>query len=279
MKDFYIIELSGTGIKIMTITSRNNIALGIIILLSFIVLFLLIAPFSLTRGSTASGFRDFLTPNYLYSVLLIIYAMAVMIYVRTFFYKTNSHEIFFFMLFLLTIMFESSRSLIVILKYLDSPSSYIMFLSRTAYSMEDGTGAFYKGLFEISDTAKKAGIDPLQKGRCLYININGDPVRDLEFRDFKTGKTYKINLHQNVSGSPAAPESSFGIKILAESSSSPVKAYTAGTPSVKRKNVSGYSIRKIFLSPDERNMVLVIAKTITEKDSVSVRYMVETLAL
>ncbi len=133
MKDFYIIELSGTGIKIMTITSRNSIALGIILLLSFIVLFLLIAPFSLTRGSTASGFRDFLTPNYIYSVLLIIYAMAVMIYVRTFFYKTNSHEIFFFMLFLLTIMFESSRSLIVILKYLDSPSSYIMFLSRTAY--------------------------------------------------------------------------------------------------------------------------------------------------
>lgn len=149
----------------------------------------------------------------------------------------------------------------------------------TAYSMEDGTGALYKGLFEISNTAKKTGIDPLQKGRCLYININGDPVRELEFRDFKTGKTYKINLQQAVSGSSAAPESSFVINILAESVSSPAKAYTAGTPSVKRKNVSGYSIRKIFLSPDERSMVIVIAKTITEKDSVSVRYMVETLTL
>jgi predicted secreted protein len=148
-----------------------------------------------------------------------------------------------------------------------------------AYSTDDGTGAFYKGLFEIADAAKKTGIDPLQKGRCLYININGDPVRDLEFRDFKTEKTYKINLIQNVSGSAAAPESSFGIKILAESSSSSARAYSAGNPSVKRKNVSGYSISKIFLSPDEKSMVLVIAKTIAEKNSVSIRYMVETLAL
>jgi len=144
MKDFYIIELSGTGIKTMTITSRNNIALGIILLLSFLILFLMIAPFSLTSGSTASVFKDFLTPNYIYSILLIIYAMAVMIYVRTFFYKTNSHEIFFFMLFLLTIMFESSRSFIVILEYLDSPSSYIMFLSRTAYFGKIcGTGSLF----------------------------------------------------------------------------------------------------------------------------------------
>ena len=148
-----------------------------------------------------------------------------------------------------------------------------------SYPMEDGSGAFYKGLLSLSAAVQKNRIDPLLKGRVLYININGDPVRDLEFRDFKTDKTYKINLVQNVSESASGTDSSFSLKILSESPGASAKAYSAGSPAVRRKSVKDYSLKKIFLTPDEKNMVLVVEMTIAEKDSVSVRYMVESLKL
>ncbi len=148
----------------------------------------------------------------------------------------------------------------------------------SSYPMDDGSGAFYKGLVELSSQVQKNRVDPLLKGRCLYVNINGEPVLDLEFRDFKTGKTYKINLLQSVSESNG-PESSFGLKILAENPGEPSKAYSAGSPSIKRAGVKGYSIKSIYLTPDEKSMVLVIAKSVADKDSVSVRYMIESFAL
>ncbi len=148
-----------------------------------------------------------------------------------------------------------------------------------AYSMDDGTGAFYKGLLASSQIIQKFGIDTLLKGRSLYVNINGDPIHVLEFRDFKTGKTYKINLQEKSEIKSSVYESSFSLNILVEKEGLPSKVYSAGSPTVKRKGIKGYNIKTIFLSPDEKNMVLVIEKTEVNKDSVSIRYMVETLPL
>ena len=151
--------------------------------------------------------------------------------------------------------------------------------SLKAYSMDDGTGAFYKGLLASNQVIQKTGIDTLQKGRCLYVNINSSPVHSLEFRDFKTGKTYKVNLHEKSEVKSGVYESSFSLNILVESDGASSKVYSAGSPNVKRKGIKGYSIKTIFLSPNEKNMVIVIEKSEVNKDSVSVRYMVETLSL
>ncbi len=147
------------------------------------------------------------------------------------------------------------------------------------YMMQDGSGAFYRGLIEMSDAVRQAKIDPLLKGRFLYINVNGDPVREIDFRDFKTGLKYRINLIQEISEAAAGVESSFSLQILAEKEGSSSRAYTAGSPSVKRKNVKGYSIKKVILSPDEKGMVVVVEMSLAEKGSTSVRYMVETFKL
>jgi len=148
-----------------------------------------------------------------------------------------------------------------------------------AFSMDDGSGAFYKGLLASNQIIQRIGIDPLLKGRCLYVNINSGPMHALEFRDFKTGKTYKINLQERSDVRSGVYESSFSLNILVETDGSSSKVYTAGSPGIKRKGVKGYSIKTIFLSPDERNMVIVIEKSEVDKDSVAIRYMVETLSL
>lgn len=141
-------------------------------------------------------------------------------------------------------------------------------------SADDGVGALYKGLLDLAPSIKENDINTLEKGRCLYINVNEEAVTKLDFRDFKTGKNYQINLTQNVSGEAADNSivSSSSIRISTE------KDYTIGS-SIKRKGVSGYSIKKVYLTPNEKGMVVVIAKTISENNSVSVRYMIETLLL
>ncbi|MDX9800360.1 MAG: hypothetical protein RBT69_03375 [Spirochaetia bacterium] len=181
MKDFYIIEQTGAGIKFMTITSRNNIALGIVLLLSFMILFLLAAPFSIAVAEKSTVLlKDFFTYNYIYSLILIIYALAGILSVRTFFYKTNSLEIFFFMLFLLSIIFESSRSFIIILEYLNSPSSYIMFLSRAAYFGKIfGTGAlFTSALFSSAIETRKLDTHVIAIVVLSFLLSSSIPLSD-----------------------------------------------------------------------------------------------------
>jgi len=148
-----------------------------------------------------------------------------------------------------------------------------------AYSMDDGSGAFFKGLLASSQILQKIGIDPLLKGRCLYVNINSTPTHSVDFRDFKTGERYKINLREKSEIKAGVYESSFSVNIMVEKDGSSSKTYTAGSPGIVRKGVKGYSIKTIFLSPDEKNMVLVIERIEVNKNDVSVRYMVETLPL
>ena len=63
------------------------------------------------------------------------------------------------------------------------------------------------------DLQRKKGINFIRKGRCLYLNINGDSGKVINFRDFKTGKSYDVNLSQNVSGSGETAVSGFGIDL------------------------------------------------------------------
>jgi predicted secreted protein len=148
-----------------------------------------------------------------------------------------------------------------------------------AYSMEDGSGAFYNTLIASQKIMDKTGIDPMLKGRCLYVNVNSEPVHNIEFRDFKEKTKYKINLVENSSATSGNFVSSFVLKVLVEKDEMPAKVYEAGSLDIKRKDIKGYSIKTIFISPDNKGVVFVIEKTVVEKNSTSIRYMVETLKL
>jgi len=148
-----------------------------------------------------------------------------------------------------------------------------------AHSMDNGSGALIRGLLASNQLIQRIGVDPLLKGRCIYVNINSGPVHSIEFRDFQTGVTYQINLQERSERRSGVYESSFSLNILATREGAPARAYSAGSPSIVRRGVSGYSIRNVFLSPNERNMVLVIERTEVDRGVVSIRYMVETLPL
>ena len=142
----------------MTITQRNSISLLVIILLLLILSVLIFIPFIFAASDSLNiDYADLLTPNYIYAFLLILFSSVSLFTIRLFFYKTNSLEIFFFMLFLSTMIFETSRPLISILQQLNSPSNYIMFFSRTAYfgKICGTTSLFVSALFSSDLETRK----------------------------------------------------------------------------------------------------------------------------
>jgi len=141
----------------MTITHRNNTLLVIIGILVVIMIFLALAPYILYKTGEAESaylvYKKFWTShNYIFGFLLILYSAISLFTLRLFFYKTNNAEIFFFMIYLASMVFESSRSLISILQELNSSFVYIMFLSKAAYfSKMCGVFALFASALASSD--------------------------------------------------------------------------------------------------------------------------------
>jgi hypothetical protein len=98
---------------------------------------MLIAPYLLYKIKMLSSLKEvnqlLFSQNYIYALLFILFSTTALISVRLFFYKTNSIEIFFFMLFLASIVFDSSRAIIIIIQQFNPPISYIKFFSKAAY--------------------------------------------------------------------------------------------------------------------------------------------------
>ncbi|MCL2481498.1 MAG: hypothetical protein FWF38_07290 [Spirochaetaceae bacterium] len=141
----------------MTITHRNNTLLVIIGILVAVLIFLAFVPYILyMTGEIESAYLAYkklcTSSNYIFGFLLILYSAASLFILRLFFYKTSSTEVFFFMIYLVSLAFESSRSLIVILQELNSSFVYIMFLSRVAYfSKMCGVFALFTSALASSD--------------------------------------------------------------------------------------------------------------------------------
>jgi predicted secreted protein len=147
---------------------------------------------------------------------------------------------------------------------------------------QDGSGAFHVLFAEALPDLKKYGIDFLSQGRLVYLLLNGDtPAEQLEFRDFKTGKSYSMKLEKKITISERtkAYESSFSIMGESKDSSGKSARITGGTPDFIRDNVKDYAIRQIFLSPNEKYFICVIEKTIYDKSGDSIKYMIESVKL
>ena len=58
-----------------------------------------------------------------------------------------------------------------------------------------------------------------------------------------------------------------------------IEKIVVGNPDVKRKMITGYSIEKIFCTPDAKSFVILVEKKSEENGVPSIRYMVETFKL
>lgn len=102
-------------------------------------------------------------------------------------------------------------------------------------------------------------------------------TEEIVFKSFEESEyTYHIKLIPTFYGN----KSSFYIDVsVYDKDDKPVLKYKAGTPSVKRANVTDYKIVKIFTNKTKDGVVFVVEKRIEDENGVSIRYMVETTKL
>ena len=128
---------------------------------------------------------------------------------------------------------------------------------------------------------------PASIGDILYIRPYNSrqgateiSVKDFEHSTIDNVCSYSFKLVPYKEGKGKNVVSSFFIAVEKKDANGKVLAnFTAGTPSVKRKGISGYSIEKIMCTPDAKNFVILIEKTSEEDAAPSLRYMVETFSI
>ena len=145
---------------------------------------------------------------------------------------------------------------------------------------QDGSGAIYNLLSENHDQIKSFDVNHLNKGRIVYLLINGaEPKNTLEFRDFKNNGRYKVELVQTQFGTDKEPSAAFHIDLTVTDRTNTIKRYKIGLPDYQRKNVRKYRIKQVMFAPDEKSLVFVVEKELLDGAGPSIRYMVETVNL
>lgn len=145
---------------------------------------------------------------------------------------------------------------------------------------QDGSGALYNLLRDNNEALKAFNINHLNKGRIVYLLINGaEPKNTLEFRDFKNNGRYTVKLIQEQFGSEKEPSSSFHIDLTVTDKTNTISTYKIGLPDYKRKDVLKYRIKQVMFAPNEKSLVFVVEKEILDGAGPSIRYMVETVNL
>jgi predicted secreted protein len=138
-------------------------------------------------------------------------------------------------------------------------------------------GALLNAVADSLPLEKKYHVDHLSTGRLLYVLVDGgQPADVLEFRDFQTGRSYKIALTQSVSTKGTDTVSSYSIAVTITDKDGRTHAFTAGSPTITRKGVKAYHIKQLILAPDNTSLVFIVQREEQDTTGNNVRYMVET---
>ncbi len=148
---------------------------------------------------------------------------------------------------------------------------------RVVEATQDGKGALFTLLRRHSELAERHSIDHLETGRILYFALNEtEPKSRLSFRDHETDRRYDLRLHQSRRGSGESLRARFHITLEATDSSGRTREHTIGLPEFDRDGVKRYRIAQVYLSPDERSLVILVEMERPTDRGTAVRYMVET---
>jgi predicted secreted protein len=138
-----------------------------------------------------------------------------------------------------------------------------------------GLGALLNALAVGLPRTRELRIDHLVTGRLLYVLLDGAQAPDsLEFRDFQTGRSYKVALAQAPSADGGG--ASYSIAVTVTDKDGKGRAFTAGDASYTRPGVKAYHIKQIVLAPDGNSLVFVVQKEEKDTQGSNIRYMVET---
>ncbi len=145
---------------------------------------------------------------------------------------------------------------------------------------ESSIGGIFKLIDNGSEKNKSYKIDYLDQGRPLYVRINDDDnIDSLDFRDFNSGKRYKLELNKNIYGEAEAVSSTFDIELEVISNGGSSIKYRLGNAKYSRKGVQNYKIERVINSSNGKGLIIVISKEIVSGTETNIRYMIETVSL
>ena len=118
----------------MAVLSKRNIIITCFNIFSAVFIMFFIGLLAYLSKDLPQTFSEMLiNPNVLIPSITILFSVFSVFFIRKFFLQNTRAEIFFFLIFLLTLNFDGLRSIIYILEQLDKPESYVLILTRLAY--------------------------------------------------------------------------------------------------------------------------------------------------
>lgn len=127
-------------------------------------------------------------------------------------------------------------------------------------------------LYQVAQPKDKSKASPEYKPSVTFRDFS-NPV-------FGRTVTYSVKVNEFVEGVGANANSAFCILLEIKSESGNVlKRYVVGNPQYKRQGVIAYRLNRVLRDEDGKKLVFVIEKQIAQSDGMSIRFMVETLAL
>ena len=141
---------------------------------------------------------------------------------------------------------------------------------------QNGIGALHRLIAQNAPLAERHSVDYSFQGQPLFISLDNTD-ETIEFRDFDNGVTYRATLVSLVEGEGENLRSSFFINLESISRDGLRRAYTVGSPQLRRPLISSYDIQRVMIAPMDGAMIFVIKMRRLDGDSFSIRYMVEAV--
>ena len=140
----------------MTIARRNIFLLISTAGLLLITVFTISVPFMVERRIGIPFSVILYSPDFFMPVILLLFSVVSLYVIRFTFLKTNSSEIFFYSLFLISLVFDLSRSYIAVFSYFRIPEYYNIYISRVCYFGKFfGLSSLFLAAFFTSDAETK----------------------------------------------------------------------------------------------------------------------------
>ncbi|MEX2444920.1 MAG: DUF2259 domain-containing protein [Alkalispirochaeta sp.] len=145
---------------------------------------------------------------------------------------------------------------------------------------QDGSGALFALLPEVSPAIEDYDVSHLRQGRLIYLLVNGqEPRPQIQFRDFETSDSFTISMTQEARGSGPEGSAAFYLDVSAELADGTEIEKRVGRPNYYRDGVNRYQIRQVIAGPDGNSLVIVIERITDASTGRHIRYMVETVTL
>ena len=147
---------------------------------------------------------------------------------------------------------------------------------------QDGSGVFFQLVSRNSSLANSHGINYQNQAQPLYISrAENPPTRGetIDFRDFRSGNSYKAEIVPTIEGSGQNLRSSFFIRLESRSSNGQLRTYVVGTPQLRRSRITAYNFNRVLIDSHGESLIFVIEMKRVAENGFDIRYMVEALRL